>query len=139
MQKFFLANIVQWNYLDVNTGNSISCNVFKSSTLTFIRPEPNQVFDVCSTEILKLLTRMCLGLSHLADHKFRHKFQDCLEHKWICGQDIETTIHFLLHCPSFHCERQFFFEKLAKDLIFCSKKLESEKNKSLLYCLSLIL
>ena len=26
----------------------------------------------------KLLTRMQLGLSHLAEHKFRHNFQDCL-------------------------------------------------------------
>ena len=31
------------------------------------------------------------------------------------------------------------FEKLAKDLVFASKKLESEKNKYLLYCFQLIL
>ena len=34
---------------------------------------------------------MRLGLSHLANHKFRHNFQDCLNPICSCGQEIETT------------------------------------------------
>ena len=65
---------MEWNKIDVNIRNSTSCNVFKRVILKFIRPEPNQVFNVESSEGLKSLTKVRLGLSHLADHKFRHNF-----------------------------------------------------------------
>ena len=29
---------------------------------------------------IRYLTRLRLGLSHFNDHKFRHNFQDCLNH-----------------------------------------------------------
>ena len=29
---------------------------------------------------VRYLTRLRLGLSHFNDHKFRHNFQDCLNH-----------------------------------------------------------
>ena len=70
--------MLEWNKIDVNIHNSTSCNVFKRVILKFIRREPNQVFNVDSSEGLKFLTRIRLGLSHLADHKFRHNFQDCV-------------------------------------------------------------
>ena len=38
-------------------------------------------------EGLKLLTRMRLGLGYLADHKFRHNFQDCLNPICSCGHN----------------------------------------------------
>ena len=40
----------------------------------FIRPEPSPVFNVDSSEELKFLTRLRLGLNHLAGPKFRHSF-----------------------------------------------------------------
>ena len=52
---------------------------------------------------------MRLGLSHLADHKFRHNFQDCLEPICSCGQEFQTTTHVLFYYPNFHCARQTFF------------------------------
>ena len=58
--------------------------------LKFIRPEPNRISSTQNFEGLKLLTRMRLGLSHLADHKFRHNFQDYLNLICSCGQEIET-------------------------------------------------
>ena len=70
--------MLEWTKIDVNIHNSTSCNVFKKVILKFIRPEPNQVFNVDSSEGLKFLTRIRLGLSHLVDHKFRHNFQDCV-------------------------------------------------------------
>ena len=51
-----------------------------------------------------LLTRSRLGLSHHCDHKFKHSFQDSLN-IWNCGTDVETTTHYLLHCPLFFNER----------------------------------
>ena len=76
--SFVPAVMLEWNKIDVNIHNSTSCNVFKKVILKFIRPEPNQVFNVDSSEGLKFLTRIRLGLSHLVDHKFRHNFQDCV-------------------------------------------------------------
>ena len=90
---------------------------------------------------------MRLGLSHLADHKFRHNFQDCLNPICSCGQEIETTSHFLLHCLNYRCARKTFFEKinlidsnilqqsdssLTKDLLFGSEKLKDDENNAIL-------
>ena len=80
--------------------------------LKFIRPEPNRISSTQNFEGLKVLTRMRLGLSHLADHKFRHNFQDCLILICSCGQEIETTTHFFLNYLSYHCARKTFFEKV---------------------------
>ena len=89
---------------------------------------------------------MRLGLSHLADHKFRHNFQDnfqvCLNPIFSCGQEMETTSHFLLHCLNYRCARKRFFEKInpidsnilqqsdlsiTKNLLFGSEKLKDDK------------
>ena len=83
-QKFFLpAVILEWNKLDANIRNSASCNVFKRVILKFTRPEPNKLFNVDRT-------RIRLGLSHLADRKFRRNFHDCVNPDCSCGQKIET-------------------------------------------------
>ena len=66
---------MKWINIDVNIRNSASCNVFKKVILKFIRPEPNQVFNIDNSEGFKILIRIKLGLCHLADHKFRHNFQ----------------------------------------------------------------
>ena len=54
---------------------------------------------------MKLITRLRLGLSHLREHKFKHSFQHTLNPLCNCGQDIESTTHFFLHCPFFINER----------------------------------
>ena len=101
--------ILEWNKLDVNIRNSASCNVFKRVIIKFTRPEPNQAFNVDSNEGLKFV-RIRLGLSHLADHKFRHNFQDCVNPVCSCDQEIETSTHFLLHRSNYHCARQILFK-----------------------------
>ena len=90
---------------------------------------------------------MRLGLSHLADHKFRYNFQDCLNPICSCGQEIETTSHFLLHRLIYRCARKTFFEKInlidsnilqqsdlsiTNDLLFGSEKLKDDKINALL-------
>ena len=90
---------------------------------------------------------MRLGLSHLANHKFRHNFQDWLNPICSCGQKIETTSHFLLQSLNYRCARKTFFEKInlidsnillqsdlfiTNDLLFSSEKLKDDKNNALL-------
>ena len=45
--------------------------LFKNSFFPTVRPESNQMFNV---DFVKFLTRVRLGLSQLAGHKFRQNF-----------------------------------------------------------------
>ena len=145
LNSFFTAVKTKWNNLDISIYNSWSCHIFKNLILKFIKPEPNITFYSQNFEGLKQFTRMRLCLSHLADHKFGHNFQDCLNHICSCGQEIETASHFLLHCLNYRCARKTFFEKtnitnsnilqqndlsITKDLLFDSEKLKNDKNSA---------
>ena len=105
------------------------------------------MFYVDNREGLKFLTTIRLGLSHLADHNFRHNFQDCVNPICSCGQEIEISIHFLLQCSNYHCTRQTLFKKInkidstilkqndqviTKLLFFGNEKLKAAQNKSIL-------
>ena len=75
--SFFQAVTTEWNNFDISFCSSSSCHIFKNLILKFIRSEPSRISSTQKVEGLKLLTIMTLGLSHLADHKFRHNVQDC--------------------------------------------------------------
>ena len=110
--SFFPSVIYELNSLDINFRNSSFINVFKNELLKFVRPEPNSTCNINDTKGSYLLSRLRLGLSHLGDHKFRHNFQDCVSPMCCCGQGIETTTHFLLHCPNHYCARKTLFHKI---------------------------
>ena len=76
-----------------------------SKVLKFIRPSPNSVFECHNPKGVKFLTRLRLGLSHLREHKFKHSFQDSLNPLCKCGAEVESTTHFLLHCPIYNNDR----------------------------------
>ena len=101
---YFPSIVTEWNNLDKSIRNSESFSIFKKNILKFIRPSPN-IFNCHNPKGVKLLTRVRLGLSHLRDHKFKHSFQDSLNPICNCGTDVETTTHYLLHCPLFSDER----------------------------------
>ena len=63
-------------------------------------------FNCRNPKGIKFITRLRLGLSHLREHKFKHSFQDSLNPFCSCGLDIESTAHFLLHCPTYITERR---------------------------------
>ena len=46
-----------------------------------------------------MLTRLCLGFSHLQEHKFRHNFSN--NSRCICGDSDEMTEHFFVRCQHF--------------------------------------
>ena len=131
--SFFPSTITEWNKLDRDIRNSDSLNVFKLSLLKFVRPVANSVFEINNPYGLKLLTRLRLGLSHLRYHKFRHNFQDCINPICVCGLEIETTTHFLLHCPLFQCARQSLLTNIKKIDESILKKHDELITKTLLY------
>ena len=61
---------------------------------------------------LKLLTRLRTGFSHLKEQKCTDNFQDSVDHLCSCGNDIESTVRFFLHCPNFTTQRQTLLNKL---------------------------
>ena len=103
--SYFPSIVTEWNNLDKSIRNSESFSIFKKNILKFIGPSPNRIFNCHNPKGVKLLTRLRLGLSHLRDHKFKHSFQDSLNPICNCGTDVETTTHYLLHCPLFSDER----------------------------------
>ena len=115
--SFFPSAISEWNKLDLNIRNSASLHAFKKKLLNFIRPCANSIFDIHNPLGIKLLTRLRLGLSALHEHKFRHCFQDTLNPLCECAKDIESTMHFFLHCTNFLIPRQTLFQKLGTLII----------------------
>ena len=67
LQTFFSHKINERNNLSMETRKSVSYEVFKYSSLTFIRPTPNSLFNASDSLGIKLLTRLRLGLSHLRE------------------------------------------------------------------------
>ena len=82
--------------------------------MQFVRPSPSSTHNCFNTKWIKYLTRLRLGLSHLRDHKFKHGFLDSLNPICSCGLDIETTCHYLLHCPNFINERTLFLNDVSR-------------------------
>ena len=77
----------------------------------FIRPKPNNVYYCHNPKGIKLLTRLRLGLSHLREHKVKHSFQDCLNTLCLCGNEIKTSTHYLLHRPAYTKKRLTLLNK----------------------------
>ena len=97
--------------MDPDIRNSESFGFFKSKILKFIRSKPSSIYNYHNPKRIRLITRLRLSLSHLHEHKFKHTFQDCLNPLCLCGNDIETSSHFLLHCPTYSSEKMTFMNK----------------------------
>ena len=105
--SFFPSSAIEWNNLDKIIRNSKSFALFKKSNLQFIRPTPNRTFNCHNPIGIKLITRL-----RWRDHKFKHNFLGCLNPIYCCSKDIETSVHYLLHCPFFSDERSIFFSNI---------------------------
>ena len=110
--SFFPSTIKEWNNLDPHIKKSKSISIFKSNILKFIRRKPNNVCYCHNFKEIRLLTRLCLDLSHLREHKFKHSFQHCLNPLCFCVNGIETSTHYLLHCPTDAKERMNLLNKI---------------------------
>ena len=116
--SFFPATIIEWNQLDIAIRNSDTYGAFRNSILNFVRPSPNKVYNCHNPKGIRYITRLRLGLSHLREHKFKHCFQDSLNPLCSCGSEIESTIHYLLHCPMYVSERSILLSTIK--IIDCS-------------------
>ena len=73
----------------------------------------NKIFwSLLASVLIKVLTSLRLGFSHLRGHKFNHNFSDCLDEICICWEDTESTNPFLLQYSLFLKERQVLINKI---------------------------
>ena len=54
-----------------------------------------------------------LDVSHLREHKFKHGIKDTLNLLCSCGNVVEPTEHFPLHCSQFVKERSTLLSTLG--------------------------
>ena len=141
---FFPSTAIEWNKIDKNIRKSESLNIFKISILKIIRPSQNRVYNCDNHEGIELLARLRVGLNHLREHKFNHRFQDTFNPICKCGKDIEITSHYLLHCPDYLQERKtllnttsiapsildFDNDRLTEVLLYGKEDLNNINNKS---------
>ena len=73
---------------------------------------PNSISNCHSPNGIKLIARSRLGVSHLPEHKFKQSFHDTLNPICNRGDDIETTIHYLFHCPNYLDERRTLIDNV---------------------------
>ena len=113
--SFFPSTVIEWNKLDPNLRSAASLSVFKKNLLKFIRPSPNSVFNCHNCKGIKYLTKLCLSLSHLHEHKFKHSFHDTLNAFCSCRLDVETIMQFFLYYPLSTNQRRTFLNTV-KDI-----------------------
>ena len=112
--SFFPLTNMEWNKLDINLRNSRSLFIFKKQILQFVRPSSNSVYNSHNPKGIKPVARLHLGLSHLREHKFKHSLPDLINSLCNCSYEVESTVHFFLHCILFTNERSTLFSTLRK-------------------------
>ena len=64
----------EWNRLSTEIRSSTSCQEFRKSLLSFVKPACSSLFSIHCPIGVKLLVRLRLGFSHLCEHKFSYYF-----------------------------------------------------------------
>ncbi len=99
-----------WNLLGAIRGSK-SVETFKNAYKNANFNSANPAFNIDLYGANIHLTRMRLGLSHLAEHLYTHNIVDdplCN----VCGLETESTAHYLLRCPLYAAERAVFLSDL---------------------------
>ena len=109
--SFFPDSVSMWNDLGPNLRESVSISSFKDTLLKLYRPVKKSIFNVYDCGI-KWIFQLRVGLSPLKSHKKKHNFsgyEEYLSDTCNCLTGLETTCHFLLHCPKYIVHRRILF------------------------------
>ena len=87
---------------------------------------PNYLFQL-------MHLRLRQGLSHLCYHKFKCNFQDSLNPHCNCGLNVESTSHYILHCPLFADERNTFMDNIKSVNHKFLEQIDSTLTRTLLF------
>ena len=96
------------NSLHKNIRNSRSLKSFRNSIVIFIGLSANRsIFISHNPKGIKFILRQRLRLSHLRERKFNLLKPICN-----CRLDIKSTLHYLLHCPTYNTEKHILLSSL---------------------------
>ena len=132
---FYPNCLAEWEKIDLETRDAPSLGIFKAELNKIIRPAPKQVFGIHDPNFkgLATLTQLRIGLSALNFHKFRHNFKDTLNPMCPINDGVEDTEHFLLHCHSYHLQRNSLLSRVQAILFSCGLlKLSNEELVSII-------
>ena len=91
--------------------------IFNAKLNEVIRPSPKQVFGIHDPKGLATLTQLRVRLSALNFHKFRHNFNNTLNPMCPMNDGLDGTEHFLLHCNSYHLQRNSLLSHVRATLL----------------------
>ena len=74
-----------------------------------------------------------LELSHLNEHWCNHNFEDCLNPLCSYSLEVESTVHFFLHCHNFVNIRNTLLNKLNSISLDISNYLDGSLTQLILY------
>ena len=146
LNSFYPDAVKSWNNLGPELRQTDKISIFKSTLTGMIVPKEKSVFNIHSQD-LRYLYQLRVGLSPLKAHKYRHSFRDTPNDTCLCQSGVESTIHFLLHCPFFNAHREDLLSiiqpvlgdlpstddsTLTNILLYGSKTLSPEQNKQIL-------
>ena len=100
-----------WNELGPELRGVDSLSVFKQRLLKLYRPLKKSLFDIYDTFGIKYIFQLRVGLSPLKSHKKSHNFKDTPDATCCCTLNVETSQHYLLHCPIYTEQRRELFQK----------------------------
>ena len=99
--SFFPNHINEWNKPDEKIKGATSFSLFKASLLKMGPSHAKSTYKFHNSVGIRLLMRLCLDLSHLNEHRFRHNFADFVNLLCSCSIKPETTLHFFLQYHNF--------------------------------------
>ena len=103
--SFYPDAVNSWNNIGPELRETDKISLFKSVLAGLIVPKEKTIFKIHNKN-LRFLYQLRVGLSPLRAHKFRHNFLDTPNELCLCQSEIESTSHFLLHCPLFNDHRE---------------------------------
>ena len=77
-----------------------------------IKSKERSLFSIHEPLIVKLFSRLRLDFSHLNEHKFRHKFKECVSPMCACGLEIASNQHFFFHCHFYYIKKSELLNSL---------------------------
>ena len=92
--SFFPTIINEWDKLDEKIKCGTSFSRFKALLLKMGCPHAKSTYTVHNPVGIRLLTRLCLGLSRLNKNKFKHSLTDCVNPLCSCNIKPQITLLF---------------------------------------------
>ena len=120
--SFFPHSVNAWNKLSNLIKASPSINISMKRYTDMFRVNGNSIFKIHNPVVIKLLTRLRVGLSYLREHKYKYNLLDTPNPFCICdGKSIGSVEHYFIRCPNYVRSRTVLFEDLNRitgNLIF---------------------